>query len=365
MIRYILSVTLLFQLVNAFNTTNIAVCITGQTGRLQPNYLLYSLINPTFNNLESRFNFHLLYVLTHTKDLPLIVNSDAGTRHCVSTYQNMSETDIIYNLHTIMNSSNGNSQVQYVEFVPPLSRRDWEEVMQQKNLDRMTSYTNLMHYILDMYHKQVLCAEAIQKLEQENNNLELDYIISTREDIWFFNMTLNLSNIIESTFQSFDCKVVAKNCQNYGGINMRFQLFPRDSGMKMLLNRIDFYKSLYTTNKVVDNPEQFELLQLQSYGWKPCDAGIDLIPATAARFMDDDSVCLANSEYSKSCIPSGKEKFVEDLQCLQVLSNGKKRKGKNIREDVPDYIVNSNCFICTLWKQFWIFSQYLRMRIWL
>eukprot|EP01038_Epipyxis_sp_PR26KG_P011335 gene11335-15201_t len=295
----------LFQLVNAFNTTNIAVCITGQTGRLQPNYLLYSQINPTFNNLESRFNFHLLYVLTHTKDLPLIVNSDAGTRHRVSTYQNMSETDVIFNLHSLMNSYNRNSQVQRIEFVAPLSRHDWEEVMQQKNLDRMTSYTNLMHYILDMYHKQVLYAEAIQKLEQENNNLK---------------------NIIESTFQSFNCQVAAKNCANYGGINMRFQLFPRDAGMHMLLNRIKFYKSLYMENKVVDNPEQFELLQLQSYGWKPCDAGIDLIPATAARFMDDDSVCLANSEYGKTCIPSGKEKFVEDLQCLQVLSNGKKRK---------------------------------------
>lgn len=73
--------------------------------------------------------------------------------------------------------------------------------MQKQDLVEFTSFgfSNITHLVLSMYQKQELCVDRVVAHEM-NISTKYDYIINTREDIFFFNMSLSLYNLTQRYF---------------------------------------------------------------------------------------------------------------------------------------------------------------------
>jgi len=175
-------------------------------------------------------------------------------------------------------------------------------------LDRMSQYTKSQEIILNMYSHQVNCVKKI-KLHEHENNINYDFVISSREDAFYFH-ALNITNLIVKFFSSIDtdnCHMVTKNCLGWGGLNMRWQMMRRRNGLAYFGGRLDYYDSMYNKtldrNVIVQNPEMFELWQLSHLGLSQCMATIYDVPVAAARHITNGSVCLITAEFKEKCHP--------------------------------------------------------------
>jgi len=268
----------------------VAICITGQIGRLQPRFLIANLLkaNPTFV-------FRLFYALQATENPveDLVFNTEHGfhpTRFAYMTPMRI-EQELSKDIH-----KSGNALVKATRFVTPKSIEAWRAFMGNNTLDRMTGFSDEMaqHTILNMYSYHEQCSRDIVE-EETSSGRNFDYIVSTREDIYFFH-PLDLTVLLADQASS-QCNLYSKNCMTWGGINMRFQLLTRSAGLSWLGTRLEFYKSLYNQSRIVDGgPERFERQQMEFLNLHHCPVSVDRIPAAAARHTSVHQFCFVGQE---------------------------------------------------------------------
>jgi hypothetical protein len=285
---------------------NVGVCIGGQVGRLMPQFLKNDLI---FAN--SDYFFHVFYNLDGEKSLTF----NTGHGYLPTKYHGMTEDQIRKKLSNMY--SNSNSILHSLTFHHPLTSATYKKLFNASELNRISQYHYTQHTILNMYNYQVACMQQMKELENRLN-ITMDLIISTREDIYFFkpfNLTYLVTEFLTNNQQQ--CQVLTKSCLSNGGLNMRLQLYNRNSGYAILSNRFTFYQSMYETSSVIQNPEQFELLQINHNNLTSCQIDINQFPVTAARHVKDDQICFIEWEAEiDHCFPNGFESFVEKHKCV-------------------------------------------------
>lgn len=263
-------------------SAKVAVCISGQLARLNPKQLLEGQIlpNPTidhylFFNIQKKANVS-----------EAVFSSMAGKGPGRSKYAlHMPTDEIILQLDQLLTTKS--SKIIRVIFSPPKNREEWEIYILKElgALDRITQYEREQQNILNMYNHHVQCAEQIKDFEVKSG-FHFDYIVSTREDAFWFT-PINMTYLIQTHFLQGKCQILSKNCLAWAGINMRYQIFTRDAGLQILESRISFYQSLFTANQFYFNPESFELGQVHHFNLTHCPLPITDIPVTAVRFVDD------------------------------------------------------------------------------
>ena len=172
-----------------------------------------------------------------------------------------------------------------------------------------------------MYKHQEDCGNQIVQLETQQN-FKMDYVINTREDIFFFkpldlnsliakHMTARSSNssgVAEDDTQALQtvtpeppCDLITKGCLDFGGLNMRLQVIRRDPRGAALMAKVSYFKQmLQRPKRTFENPEMFEqyiaenLLQM-----KVCKLAVEELPVTAARLSYVNlSVCFIHQVYT-------------------------------------------------------------------
>ena len=241
----------------------IAICISGQLGRLQPIYLATQLIgaNPFFSyslffNLQSKDATNT--TIFNTEADGVFVNS-------VTEYELMlTQEDVSASLRNTFKSYPAVKRV-YTAFHERKRLGDYTSMFKRKNLNRIYQYLEAQPSILNMYSYQEACVRQLQQTEAEKS-FKFDYVISTRDDVYFFE-PMNLTRLILDFSQPSgrNCSIVSKSCLAWGGLNMRLQLLQRDSAVAFLGRRMDFYASLYHRAKnhrqtTAANPEIFGLI---------------------------------------------------------------------------------------------------------
>ena len=78
------------------------------------------------------------------------------------------------------------------------------------------------------------------ELQVENVN---DYVVNTREDIYFFCITFSLYDLIQRT-EKLGCDLVTKGCLEWGGLNMRFHLLNRKTATQYMKSSLSLYGKL-------------------------------------------------------------------------------------------------------------------------
>jgi hypothetical protein len=128
---------------------------------------------------------------------------------------------------------------------------------------------------------------------------EYEYIVKTREDIYFF------KPIPPDWRPEPSCDVTAKSCLSWGGINMRLQWYKFNVAKKIMSTR---FKDSWNINQGAVNPEEFEMLQLQLHGYTSCTAHQDIFSIAAVRYLSSNKRCFNAMELGfgdDGCIPTG------------------------------------------------------------
>ena len=308
------------SLSNQTKNKMIALCVSGQTSRLQPRHLLTSLINS--NPAYSFYVFFNLQKHTH------VFNTESNRTYTHSNYNEMEEHEIVTKLEKLYFQNASNVQGVSVNFHHSHDFKFWSAQMNGADkLDVIGEYQYTQTSILDMYNLQVACSHQIVSVEKTKIRSTFDYVISTREDVYFFT-SLNITSLVINQMEIDNCSIVVKDCLSWDGINMRFQLLARNKAINFLGNRLSFYKNSLKQGKHARNrlnPERFELLQAASIGMKICRVSVSQIPATAARFVElkgeyKNDFCFINREIFSSsglCLPISLNKttFVKNHFC--------------------------------------------------
>lgn len=204
-----------------------------------------------------------------------------------------------------------NSHLHSVRFLAPLTMAEWQKVMGGRP-DRIEQYKNEQDSILNMYRMQENCYDTIVAEERLHNTV-FDYVISTREDAYYFK-PLNISDLLPF-FKGGECDMVMKNCLVWNGLNMRFQLMTREAASKVIGKRMEYYHSLRKTRTLPFNPEQFELWQSRHYQVSTCPKPVELVPVAVVRHISNGTFCFPKYEVMNNCFPTEMNHTVTNMQC--------------------------------------------------
>jgi hypothetical protein len=353
------------------SSTQIAICVSGQISRWLPEYLLTGVIQANKDHV-----FHLFINLQYhlTDDISSVFTTSSALSFEPTPVNKMKSIELLNYIHSLYSTKN--SQIASIEFVPPRTLSDWKKSMalltsqdsytsssassekegSLPDLDRISLYTKKQHAILNLYSHQMRCYEQIKTFEVMNG-VKIDYVINTREDIFYFQPIIlakllpnhQSSNgeqisvtsrepgaskpysFVQNSLHHSFCDIVVKNCLKWNGTNMRWQLFSRDLSSSILQNRLNYYLYLYKINATFHNPEIFELNQYKHYQLNICEYSVDEIPATAVRYAGSaGSSCFIAQEIGDRCVPTKFQKFVKENNCnLFINSTGGKGLRKN------------------------------------
>ena len=311
----------------------IAICVSGQISRWQPEFLFQNLIH--VNPDQQLFLFFNLQTNNGTNHA--LHSSGIGFQPTKMSVMN--NTEIQTHLNELLNASK-HTEIVSINKHYVMSREHFVTVVNGP-LDRLKQF-NMRDYhpsgisvnIMNMYQAHINCADQILAYEQEktlevNKNLtawRFDYIISTREDAYFYT-PMNISALLPQlrlfhnptpTTVTTDgnhgkCDIIFKNCLTFGGFNMRLQLFNRDSGIIMLGNRFKFYSIMHQAGWKTVNPECYEMMEAGMYDVIDCKVDIDYIPVTAARHLKDGDICLYDFE-NRECYPTAVEENIKHIK---------------------------------------------------
>lgn len=313
---------------------NVAICITGQIARLQPQHLIENLINAN----PVGFNFHVFYVL-QTNKIGHKARFNTGTGYEPTKFAFLPHHELKSELKEMFETNY--SAIREVNLVEPTSTRGWEHTMDDHKLNRITQYEKVEDSVLNMYNKQVVCANDISQYERKlGKNFTL--IVNTREDAYFF-QPLNLTAVHIKYIMEEECGVVTKNCLAWGGVSMRFQLYNHDTGLDVLGKRLTFYHSLYDVHSSVNNPERFEEEQLAASHVKVCPVSVESIPVCAARHTSNGNFCFILYEIgcdtqechdwgAYTCHPPAASPFLMDHICP--VNSGAEHKKQHINYSI-------------------------------
>jgi hypothetical protein len=212
-------------------------------------------------------------------------------------------------------NSNAAPRLTVLPFIPDVKQDEWLRLFGVDQLDRITQYVGDRQVnILNMYNHQVECARHVERLEEtERGGVPFDWIISTREDAHYFH-DIDLQKLIIEAQD--ECDLITKNCLDFSGINMRFQLLRRQRGLHFLKTRLDFYKGMYTDNSTIQNPEMFEDKQAnqQSSMMKVCKRPISDVPVNVGRHTTKGDFCFLHYEV-EGCVPPEAVRYVNRKRC--------------------------------------------------
>lgn len=335
------------------HTHRIAVCVSGQIFRWIPNYFYSGVIQANPNHFFSLF----INLQFHTSaDLTSVFTTKSSINFQPTPVNKMPYSDMLQYVHRLFHTNH--SQIVVLDVVPPKTLFEWKETL-KLSLDRIYLYAKKQHAILNLYFHQRRCFDQIL-LREEMQQVKFDYVINTREDIYYFRPII-LDPIFPSHRFSFDnltspgrdkemavptvftqhsphhrcCDIVTKDCLNWNGTNMRWQLFSRDDLAMVLQKRFHYYRQLYRTQTTVRNPEIFELNQYKHYRLNICEYSIETIPVAAIRFLgrsnrsetvpsieeDETQTCFIPQEIGMRCLPASLSSLVRKRNCNNLLRN--------------------------------------------
>ena len=175
-----------------------------------------------------------------------------------------------------------------------------------------------------MYKHHEDCGNQIVDLELKYG-IKMDYIINTREDIYFFK-PLNLSALVDkhmtvsSTAKTVQpCDLLTKGCLDFGGLNMRLQFLKGgQSGTNYMRKVMHFKAMMQEPKRKFENPEIFEqYIAEKLLNMKVCKLDVEEMGVTAARLSYVNfSVCFIHQELklllpksSPPCVPKSEMDF--------------------------------------------------------
>lgn len=320
---FVLAISVLIKNTCCFD---IAVCISGQVGRWQPHFFFKDFIDVNVQD-----NFFLFFNMQTSNEKNQVVHS-TGSQFLVTKMAYMTHDQISTHLHEFIKTRRNNSNFLNITY-HTLPEQDhylqnysqYGDRFQQRNMRLGSRIAVNIHR---MYYLQVKCAEQILQYESDHSS-KFDYIISTREDIFFF-QPMKISNrlpkirqntSISKPHNSGGCDLLLKDCLNFGGFNMRLQIFNRQSGITMLLNRLNFFKTMNEKKKKCDNPEGFEKLEAKHYNFIFCPQSVSVFPVTAVRHVANDSFCFYNFELKDCYVETRDHLQFDRLMCEDIERN--------------------------------------------
>jgi hypothetical protein len=268
------------QTLSTGSVSHVAICVCGQIGRMQPQFLTKHLLRAPQNR---DFAFDLFFHLQQSSDSSKRTwfSTDADVHFGESLLAVLNATSLRKALETVY--AGPRVTVRSMETREGLSRREWSKRLGVKKLDRIHDkyYIQIQDKILNMYLLQENCAHAV--LASVRAGRRYDYFISTREDVFIF-QNMDLSALTRKIDDG--CGAISKNCLRWWGINMRMQLFNFTSGQAFLGRRLEYYKQLYD-EPIKDgrswyNPEIFESSQLTWMGLRHCPTPVTLMPVCSS-----------------------------------------------------------------------------------
>lgn len=321
---------------NAFQDSiarsKIAVCVSGQMSRWIPETSVKYLLeyNPEY---DFTFFYNLQY---HTSNSTSVFSTDASISFQPTKFISMKQSEVFDYLHNLYIHLN-NTKIASLTFVPSKQLEDWESFFQGQKPYAITQYSSTQHVILNFYSHQVRCIHQIEEYEKMTNT-SFQYVLQTREDIYYFqgvSLRFLLSHLKdpESSQDRKDplkCDFITKDCLQWGGINMRWQLMTKDASKTVMGKRIDYYRSLLKENQTTYNPEQYELQQLKYYKIRICEFLSNKIPNAVGRHVKDDEICLSlKPETIDNCIPTDNITFVQNHFCHKIPKHYRNKKFSN------------------------------------
>jgi hypothetical protein len=334
MISSQLTLLVLFIFFHIYHSYDVAVCISGQTARWLPEQFYNGIIQANPGHV-----FHLFFNLQYTpsKDLSSVFTTNSLLSFQPTPINKMNQFQMFDYLHEIYGNSS-NSKIESFQLVPPKSIEDWEKTLNSK-LDRIYLYTNKQNVILNLFMHHRRCYEQILFYEEFHPSNKIDFVINTREDIFFFkpislqylfpnrlkeNLNrISYTNITLNSIKQGDCNLVVKDCLKWFGVNMRFQLFSRDHLQYIMGKKISYYKYLIKQNQTVRNPEIFEAELFKHYRINICEYSVNDLPLAAIRYVDKNLSCFIPQEID-GCTPQGFEPFARSHRCTDVFRDSNK-----------------------------------------
>jgi hypothetical protein len=284
---------------------SVAICICGQIARWMPE----GSINGLVHDMNKNFDLYFFYKLgKHAQKTVYSTRPDMATTTSSPMYS-LSKANITNTLLGMLTGENSYLASLWIDHHQRPAAY-WRKLMAVAKLDRIIQYQHNQENILDMYKHQVDCAQQISLYEKESMNQKFDHVIFTRDDAYYFK-PVDL-NVLQRhlTNEDIDCHLVSKNCLQWGGINMRWQMMNREHLENFYGSRLDFYEHMIATNNSVHNPEMFEKLQLEKHlGLKACNVSVDDVPVTAARYSTSKDnkkigdLCLLFPYETRGCVP--------------------------------------------------------------
>eukprot|EP01040_Poterioochromonas_malhamensis_P014076 gene14076-15555_t len=308
----------------------VAVCISGQTARWQPQHLFEGLIFP---NLQENYHFYLFFNMQmQDSSSETVFNTDISNTFTASIMSTLNYDEAIKYLQDITFHSSSIT-IASLKYRPFIRKEALLRYFNTTALDRITQYTDVQATILNMYEHQVRCIKQLLRYELEQN-VKFDYVISTREDVFFFR-PLNLSTITNRLRKDTSpeailslnpktsndvCDIFYKKCLNFWGFNMRLFILTREVAIPFLGNRLSFYKYLYKINRTIENPERFELNEANALRFFGCPLSVEDYPVTAVRHYYDGQICFVFFEIDR-CVPVAFQQFAKNQMCLEKRRN--------------------------------------------
>jgi hypothetical protein len=324
---------------------SIAVCISGMPERLQPWHAFQHLVAAN----ADKFRFHVIFAIGEHTRLMYSSRPDAtfsSTRYAAyNTTSRLTEElqkegrrfGLEFFETTTSSISSDNTRnapiLSVLPFIPDVKEDVWLQAFDVSNLDRISQYVDddAQVNILNMYNHQVECAKYIERLEEEDEEMggggaqQFDWIISTREDAHYF-YDMDLEGLLQKSDD--DCDLITKDCLDFEGINMRFQLLRGKIGLEFLKSRLDVYKGMYKNNKngngnedkdedggvTIRNPEIFEDRQAGHAGMKICKRSVSAVPVNVGRHTTDGGFCFLPFEV-EGCVPPEAVRYVDRKRC--------------------------------------------------
>lgn len=268
----------------------VAVCVTGQIGRLLPQFIMKDLIRA-----NQGFYFDI-YAFFQGGNLKITTFSTS-----INSQQSAFAMADVNKLPQLVSNAfnSNNSKLAMLSFIPKKKFSDWQLYMGANFTPNSSiffdwvSKPHIMESIFNMYAKIAACAESIIQ-----SKIKYEAVILSRDDLYFF-QPVDLDLLIKTVLKH--CDVIAKDCLNYGGVNMRLQVLSKNRGLQFLRQHLEFAKYLFESNQTVRNPESMELAHANYSSARVCMLPVDLVPTTGPR-LENGNICFLKKEIY-NCVP--------------------------------------------------------------
>lgn len=186
------------------DSLSIAVCVGGQTARFIPEAL-----RPLMADNE-KVRFSLFYNLQHKSKMPPVFNTD-GWFFGTPIYHNMPAHHSLVTLQRIFNNTTfGNIDSIQLQYWRPFDADSWQIYLGLKELNIISQFGTSQYTILNMYRYQQKCLRQISSYEDRMRS-KFDYVISTREDIFFLGK-FDVQLLVSEYMQRQRCQILSKSC---------------------------------------------------------------------------------------------------------------------------------------------------------